>query len=409
MKIVENLAFKGGGVLGAAYAGALTAFEEYRLVGHSGGTKPVVYGNVQRVAGTSAGSICAALVALGHNAAEINDLMGGLQFTEFVDPTANPLLDGGFCYGAAFLNWMEKRVAEVLGKPDATFADLAARAANDARFKDLHVFSHQVSGGRTFEFCAQSTPDVPIAQAVRASMSIPIFFVPWTFSGDLAKSYPGLFVDGGVAFNYPISAFDSGPGNNLTLGILLEQLSYEQQGLLDVAFHGALDALGAPQGVRTIAEALLEAVKIGPLDMTKIEALRSRARETAPQGGNDLMLAIEIVVAAALAWDIWRQSGDIAKTIEAFIAAVEQYLANSPAWQALVKFLNVVGRWFSIIGTIVNSPTNVVFERDAQRSVVVNTLGYSFVDFWMPDCNKRKLVDAGYNSARKYLSLIMYS
>ena len=37
MKIVENLAFKGGGVLGAAYAGALTALEEYRLVGHSGG------------------------------------------------------------------------------------------------------------------------------------------------------------------------------------------------------------------------------------------------------------------------------------------------------------------------------------------------------------------------------------
>jgi predicted acylesterase/phospholipase RssA len=79
---------------------------------------------------------------------------------------------------------------------------LMGTTATDARFKDLRVFSHEAASGRTFEFCAQSTPDVPIAQAVRASMSIPIFFVP----SDLAKRYPGDFVDGGVAYNDPISA-----------------------------------------------------------------------------------------------------------------------------------------------------------------------------------------------------------
>ena len=409
MKIIENVAFKGGGVLGAAYAGALTALEEYKLIGHSGGNEPTVYGNVKRVAGTSAGSICAALLALGHNAAEINALMSALKFTEFVDPTANPLFDGGLCYGAAFLKWMQERVAQVLGKPDATFTDLKKSVDNDPRFKDLHVFSHQVSSGRTFEFCEQSTPDVPIAQAVRASMSIPIFFVPWTFSGDLAKRYPGDFVDGGVAFNYPISAFDSGPNNYLTLGLLLEPLSYDQEGLLDVVFHAALDALAVPQGIRTIAEALLEAIKIGPLDMDKVNALKSGALAAAPQGDNDLSRAIEIATAAAPAWDIWRQSGDIAKAIDAFVAAIERYLANSPAWQELISFLKVLARWFSTIGTLINAPTNVVFERDAPRSIVVNTLGYSFVDFWLPDCNKRKLVDAGYTCASQYLSLIMYS
>lgn len=409
MKIVENLAFKGGGVLGATYAGALTALEEYKLVGHSGGQAPVVYGNVKRVAGTSAGSICAALVALGHNAAGINELMGQIQFKQFADPTANPLVDGGLCYGKSFLNWMGHRVGDVLGNPDATFADLAARAASDAKFKDLHIFSNHASSGRTFEFCAQSTPDVPIAQAARASMSIPIFYVPWTFSGDLAVSYPGDFVDGGVAFNYPISAFDSEPGNNLTLGVLLEQLSYSQESLLDLAFHAALDSLGVPQWIRTIAEALLEAIKIGPIDMEQVKALKSRELAAAPQGGNELALTIEILGAAERAWEIWRQDGDIEKAAAAFFTAVDQYLVKSPDWQELTDFLKVLSRWFSVIGTLVNTPTNVVFERDAQRSIVVNTLGYSFVDFWMPECNRRKLIAAGYNSASQYLSLIMYS
>ena len=409
MKTIENLAFKGGGVLGATYAGALTALEEYKLVGHSGGQRPIVYGNIKRVAGTSAGSICAALLALGHNAAAINDLMNSMEFKEFADLTPNPLVDGGLCYGTAFLNWMRDRVAEVLGNKDATFADLMARAANDPRFKDLHIFANHASSGRTFEFCAQSTPDVPIAQAARASMSIPIFYVPWTFSGDLAKSYPGDFVDGGVAFNYPISAFDSEPGNNLMLGVLLEPLSYGQESLLTLAFHAVLDALGVPQGIRTIAEALLDAVEVGPLEMEQLNAMKSRALAGAPQGGDDLSVTIDIVVAAAQAFEVWRQSGDMEKAATAFVTAVEKYLGTSPGWRGLTDFLKVLARWFSVIGTLVNTPTNVVFERDAGRSIVVNTLGFSFVDFWMPECNKRKLIAAGYNSASQYLSLIMYS
>ena len=407
MKVIENIAFKGGGVLGATYAGALTALEEYKLVGHSGGSKPIVYGNIKRVAGTSAGSICAALLALGHNAAEINDLMSKMEFKDFADLTKNPLFDGGLCYGKFFLKWMGDRVGEVLGNPDATFADLAARSARDARFKDLHIFANHASSGRTFEFCAQSTPDVPIAEAARASMSIPIFYVPWTFSGELAKFYPGDFVDGGVAFNYPISAFDSEPGNNLTLGVLLESLSYGQESLLDLAFHAALDTLGVPQGIRTIAEALLDALKVGPLDLERVNALKSRVLAGAPHQGDDV--ALDIVVAAAEAWEVWRQTGKIETAVAAFYAAVEKYLGQLPDWNGLMDFLKVLARWFSVIGTLVNTPTNVVFERDAQRSIVINTLGYSFVDFWMPECNKRKLIAAGYNSASQYLSLIMYS
>ncbi len=66
MKTIENLAFKGGGVLGAAYAGVYRALEEVKLLGSDKTTNPfTVYGDVKRVAGTSAGAIFATMVLLG--------------------------------------------------------------------------------------------------------------------------------------------------------------------------------------------------------------------------------------------------------------------------------------------------------------------------------------------------------
>jgi predicted acylesterase/phospholipase RssA len=53
---IDNLVFKGGGVLGAAYAGAITALEdEGKLQG------------VKAVAGTSAGSLVALLLSLKYS------------------------------------------------------------------------------------------------------------------------------------------------------------------------------------------------------------------------------------------------------------------------------------------------------------------------------------------------------
>jgi NTE family protein len=253
MKTIENLAFKGGGVLGAAYAGVYRALQEVKLLGsdkraplseiaHAQPPVVTVYGNVKRVAGTSAGAIFATMVALGLSAEETEAVVTGTNFADFVDFDSNFAEDGGFLQGTKFLNWMKQFVYDnfgvLIGSPDPTFGELAAVIADPKKWglppgllKDLHVFSRQVSPGRTVEFCAQSTPDVPISQAVRASMSIPFIFVPWAFQGDLGQRYPGLFFDGGTAFNYPVSAFDSGEADKKTLGFYLADLASYQQGM----------------------------------------------------------------------------------------------------------------------------------------------------------------------------------
>lgn len=412
MKIVENLAFKGGGVLGAAYVGALVALEEWKLSGWGADPsgKVIVYGNVKRVAGTSAGAICAALVALGNNAAGVATIMDQMTFSDFVDVDPDGAVDGGVCRGKKFLDWMETQVKNVLKKDNATFADLAALAQSDPRYKDLHVFSHQVKAARTFEFSAQSTPNVPIAQAVRASMSIPVFFVPWSFSGDLAKAYPGEFVDGGVAFNYPISAFDSGDPDKLTLGILLNHLSYTTQGLPETLIHTLLAKKGASEDTRAVVEALIDLIKLGPYDEAAIKARLQSQVSGSPQGAaDDIKLVLEIIVAFKLGWDILQQGGKVEQALESIAAPFDNFIKGDTDLKPVIAFLTALGRWNSVIGAMHNTPTNVVFERDAARSIVVNTLGYSFTDFYMPECNKKKLVAAGYNSATKYLSLIMYS
>ncbi|HAY88229.1 MAG TPA: patatin, partial [Bacteroidetes bacterium] len=57
---IENLVFKGGGVLGIAYAGAIEILENEGILTQ-----------VQRTAGTSAGAVAAALISLGYSSKEI--------------------------------------------------------------------------------------------------------------------------------------------------------------------------------------------------------------------------------------------------------------------------------------------------------------------------------------------------
>ena len=50
-------------------------------------------------------------------------------------------------------------------------------------------------------FSAEHTPKIPIADAIRISMSIPLFFVAKRLRGNIC-------VDGGILENYPIKLFD---------------------------------------------------------------------------------------------------------------------------------------------------------------------------------------------------------
>jgi NTE family protein len=204
---ITNLVFEGGGVKGVAYCGAL-----HELEGHG------ILPGITSVAGTSAGAITAALVAAGCTPEELTAAMLDLDFHKFedgmeIEGPVRVVEHYGWYRGQAFLKWMQGQIEGKLGSPDATFEDLST-----GRRVDLRVVATNLATRTAQVFSVATTPTVPIAEAVRMSMSIPLFFEAVTFNG-------AVHVDGGAVWNYPIEMFDDPSVSPATIGFRLDNLS----------------------------------------------------------------------------------------------------------------------------------------------------------------------------------------
>ena len=189
----KNLIFEGGGVKGIAYAGAMTVL-------NNEGILP----NIKRVGGTSAGAINAAMFALGYDIDEQRDILRNMNFKNFLDDTWGVARDTtrlvekyGWYKGDYFHEWMSNLVEKKIENANATFSDLKLN-----NLPDLYVYGTNLSTrfGEVFSF--EHTPHMRIADAVRISMSIPLFFTA------VRNARNDVYVDGGVLNNYPIKLFD---------------------------------------------------------------------------------------------------------------------------------------------------------------------------------------------------------
>ena len=83
----------------------------------------------------------------------------------------------------------------------STFAEISAQKEKKG-FRDIYVVGTNLSTHFSEVFSVEKTPDVLLAEAVRISMSIPLFFTS-------RRSARGdVYVDGGVLNNYPVKLFD---------------------------------------------------------------------------------------------------------------------------------------------------------------------------------------------------------
>jgi predicted acylesterase/phospholipase RssA/FMN phosphatase YigB (HAD superfamily) len=240
--------FEGGGAKGLAHIGALKAAEE-RKVRFSG------------VAGTSAGSIIAGLIAVGYTADELfatsgavrpfnGDYLSHLGSEKWLGPEkweygkriiedarnlvgrlGRPLpgtrrgrtwrlavdlfdwqrLGGvlrrshseisaasqslGYFTTASFAEWYNQLLLEKVperGQKWVRFSDVSF---------NLKIVSADVSHAEIVIHSRETCPDRPIAEAVAASISIPIFFQPYRISDH------ELHVDGGILSNFPAWLF----------------------------------------------------------------------------------------------------------------------------------------------------------------------------------------------------------
>lgn len=220
-----DLVFEGGGVLGINYVGTLKALEERGY-------------QIQRSAGTSAGSVISALIIAGYTSKELIDILYNTDFKKFVRRTKvgkvpvlggilSMLVDKGQYDSSAIGDFMND-ILEKKGKTrfKHVMTDGKSRlkvvAADITKRKLLILPDNLVDYG-------VDPGEFSIAKAVEMSCSIPFYFTPVMLKYDGGVSY---IVDGGLLSGFPIWIFDmEGTPQWPTIGIKIQDLdSHTSQG-----------------------------------------------------------------------------------------------------------------------------------------------------------------------------------
>ena len=208
-----DLVLEGGGVKGIALVGAISVLMQRGYT-------------FERIAGTSAGSIVGALVAAGFTDTELVNILNDVDYSKFQDGRPwDDLLVGKFIdlvtrsgvyHGDYLKSWLAQRLAE---KNKSTFADIPyvdpdGRPVPSQKAYKLVVNVSDITQGRLcqlpWDYRDQYGLDAettPIVDAVRGSMSIPLFYRPVKLR-TLSRSTSWI-VDGGMLSNFPVDLFDS--------------------------------------------------------------------------------------------------------------------------------------------------------------------------------------------------------
>lgn len=230
-KIYIDAVFEGGGVRGLAFLGALRCLNDAGI-------------RTRKVAGTSAGAITAALAASGMTIDQLEANVWGLDFMKLLTKKTRPGLifngtpDNDMDNMALMLanlslvramgqyktdplkDWMDYALKGKLEK----FGDLKTGKAWHEQ-KDLRIVISDISAGEMrvlpgdLPMYKQDPSKFSVSEAVRLSMSIPLFFEPGNLGGN-------TIVDGGILSSFYLAAFDKPPGvvpDCPTIGLKLSQ------------------------------------------------------------------------------------------------------------------------------------------------------------------------------------------
>lgn len=174
--------FGGGAIRGAAYCGTVKAMEELGI-------------NPNTVAGSSVGSIIAALYAVGYSAEELREVFMQVNFELFSDLQFGFGPQFALSKGEVFLDWLRELIEKkYYGKSYKKGAHKAVTFSDIS--KKLVIITTDLSSFECKEFSKSETPDFEIATSVRISCSMPGLMKPIAYNnrvlvdGDLQKGSP---------------------------------------------------------------------------------------------------------------------------------------------------------------------------------------------------------------------------
>lgn len=193
--------FQGGGVKATAFTGAICRLEKEGMMW-------------QRLAGTSAGAIIAAFLAVGYRGREIKKIMYDLDYEKVGNITAikkfplakkslGLILEKGIFSTVYIENYLEEMFRN---KGKTKFKHISSNGQSP-----LKIIASDVTNKRLLilpddmKKYGMDPMELEISKAVTMSISIPFFFTPVKLKYMGKEAY---IVDGGITSNYPIWIFD---------------------------------------------------------------------------------------------------------------------------------------------------------------------------------------------------------
>lgn len=198
----KRLVFSGGGTRCLIFLPALRSLERRGILR-----------NVTEWWGTSAGSLTASLLALTRSADRTAELLQGVEFAKFRDVNLMNVVSLNTSWGLDDGSGMVSEVERVLDQAKSGSSKLTLQDVDG-----LNIFVADLTTHKTVQCNAKTYPSLRIVDAIRASMSLPIFYVPFR-----CPTTGNVWVDGGVRAHFPWNYMESDKDRKESLGFAFER------------------------------------------------------------------------------------------------------------------------------------------------------------------------------------------
>ena len=217
---IKHLVFEGAGIRGIAYCGVVQEMESKKMMI-----------NIEKVGGTSSGAIVALTIALGYSGKEIENIISQTNFKKLNDGKFF-FIGGinrinkyfGWYKGKKVEQWLEKIINQKTGNENISFEEMHQKG-----FKDLYITGTCLNKMKPVIFSYETYPRMKVKDAVRISISIPLYFEPLymdstgnIFTRPKQKNGLDMMVDGGFLENFPIHIFDKSSPDLNTIGFRID-------------------------------------------------------------------------------------------------------------------------------------------------------------------------------------------
>ena len=186
-KIKNIVVLSGGGINGFATLGALQKLIESNII-----VSPDIY------CGSSVGSIISLLLIIGYTPINIFNLLLVIDVSKLIENKMDNILEET-CFGLyspdPIIDLIKLFMIKKNIDPEITFIELFEKTS-----VKLFITGTCINDVKLYYFSVDHTPTMKVWEAIRISMSIPIFFKPYFYDNK-------YWIDGSCINNYPIDLF----------------------------------------------------------------------------------------------------------------------------------------------------------------------------------------------------------